>query len=169
MFEKDLNDAAYRLVAICHEKKLKVCSAESCTGGMVGEAITTIVGSSEIYDRGFITYSVDAKVEMLGVPKNFINKYDVVSPQVAEEMAKGALARSNADISVSITGLAGPGGETDTHAVGYVCIGASSKHKINVIEYNFIGDREMVRYQAATKALEMMIEIAQEFGTKDAA
>lgn len=160
MFEKDLNDAAYRLVTICNEKNLLVTSAESCTGGMVGAAITTIVGSSSVYERGFITYSILSKIEMLEVSANIIKKYEVVSPQVAEAMAKGALKHSKANLSVAITGIAGPGGETNTHAIGYVCISACSASSTNTQEYNFIGDREMVRYQSSIKALEMLIELA---------
>ncbi len=102
------------------KRNMKLATAESCTGGMVAAAITDIAGSSEIFDRGFVTYSNAAKVEMLEVPFDLISQFGAVSEEVAIAMAQGAMLRSGADIAVSITGIAGPGGGSDLKPVGLV-------------------------------------------------
>jgi len=136
---------------------LKLVTAESCTGGLLGALFTEIAGSSDVYERGFITYSNAAKIECLGVDAETINNFGAVSPQTAEAMAIGAIKKSQADISISITGIAGPGGGSLEKPVGLVYIGvcnknyAFSSHKIH-----FTGSREMVRLQALEKTLDIL-------------
>jgi len=107
-----------------------VATAESCTGGLVAGAITEVAGSSEWFDRGFVTYSNDAKVALLGVPPALIDQYGAVSEQVARAMAEGALAHSRADAAVAITGIAGPGGATPGKPVGMVCIALADDPRV---------------------------------------
>ncbi|WP_297838615.1 CinA family protein [uncultured Roseibium sp.] len=109
--------------------KKMVATAESCTGGLICGALTEIAGSSAAVDRGFVTYSNEAKNEMLGVPKDLIEKYGAVSKEVAIAMAEGALARSNADVAVSVTGIAGPGGGSAQKPVGTVHIAVAAKDR----------------------------------------
>ncbi|CTQ42355.1 CinA family protein [Roseibium aggregatum] len=109
--------------------KKMVATAESCTGGLICGALTEIAGSSAAVDRGFVTYSNEAKNEMLGVPKDLIEKHGAVSKEVAIAMAEGALARSNADVAVSVTGIAGPGGGSPQKPVGTVYIAVAAKDR----------------------------------------
>src|SRR6185312_12927366 len=112
--------AAKGLLALCLARGLKIATAESCTGGLVAGALTEIPGSSAVVERGFVTYSNEAKHEMLGVPNATLRKFGAVSRQTAQAMARGALKNSDADIAVSITGIAGPGGATPGKPVGLV-------------------------------------------------
>lgn len=138
---------------------LMLVTAESCTGGMVAAAMTDRPGSSEILERGFITYSNDAKHELLGVPKDTLSRFGAVSPQTATEMVKGAIAHSRAEIGVSITGIAGPGGGSDTKPVGLVYIGYGNKAGVvEVAEHRFQGDRSSIRRQSAEAALKHLIK-----------
>jgi nicotinamide-nucleotide amidase len=118
----DIDELSRRLGAACAEAKVKVATAESCTGGGVGEAITRTAGSSAWYDRGFVTYSNEAKVDLLGVKQETIGSHGAVSEAVAREMAQGALHQSVADFAVAVTGIAGPAGGTATKPVGLVWI-----------------------------------------------
>jgi nicotinamide-nucleotide amidase len=147
-----------------------LATAESCTGGWVGQVLTAISGSSGWYDRGFITYSNDAKQEMLGVPPATIRDFGAVSIETAEAMARGALVHSRATLSLAITGVAGPTGGTERNPVGTVCFAwASRAHpgvrgvdrdpsstEINctTARLHLTGDREQVRHQAVQVALE---------------
>ncbi len=134
-----------------------VATAESCTGGMIGAAITDVAGSSAIYDRGFITYTNAAKVALLGVSQATLDTYGAVSEQTAAQMAEGALARSNATLTVSTTGIAGPGG-SDYKPEGRVCFGlATSRTTITeTIDFGPIG-RAAVRQAATDHALAMLL------------
>src|SRR5476651_654735 len=105
MFDHEIRDAAERVLTSCRQRKLKIVTAESCTGGLVAAAMTAIAGSSDVVDRAFVTYSNEAKREMLGVPWDALLGYGAVSEPVARAMAAGALARSDADIAVSVTGI----------------------------------------------------------------
>lgn len=137
-----------------------IATAESCTGGMVSAALTDIAGSSAVLDRGFVTYSNAAKTEMLGVDSTVIAQHGAVSEIVARAMAEGALARSNADISVSITGIAGPGGGTPDKPVGTVMFGrAISGQSAESWSKAFGADksRAEIRHQAALFALELLL------------
>ncbi len=112
------------LIDLLRAKSLMLTCAESCTGGMLSSLVTDIPGSSDVFDRGFVTYSNDAKMEMLGVPAGLIDRFGAVSREVATAMAEGAIAHSKAQISIAITGIAGPGGGTTEKPVGLVHFGA---------------------------------------------
>ncbi len=136
---------------------LKIATAESCTGGMVAAALTDVAGSSDVFERGFVTYSNAAKVEMLGVSAATLAAHGAVSEPVAREMAEGALARSRADVAVSITGIAGPGG-SEFKPEGRVCFGfARQGHetRVETVEYGPRG-RAKVRAAATAHALGML-------------
>ena len=138
---------------------LRLATAESCTGGWVAGAVTAIAGSSEWFDRGFVTYSNDAKMEMLGVSAATLEAFGAVSEQTAGEMAAGALAHSHAQLALSITGVAGPGGGSVEKPVGMVCFGwAGEGGAPLVITRNFSGDRESVRRQSVICALQGVLE-----------
>ena len=138
---------------------LRLATAESCTGGWVAGAVTAIAGSSAWFDRGFVTYSNDAKMEMLGVSAATLEAFGAVSEQTAGEMAAGALAHSHAQLALSITGVAGPGGGSAEKPVGMVCFGwAGEGGAPLVITRNFSGDRESVRRQSVICALQGVVE-----------
>jgi nicotinamide-nucleotide amidase len=135
-------------------KKLMLVTAESCTGGMVAEAITSLAGSSNWFERGFVTYSNAAKQEMLGVKRETIENFGAVSEETACEMAEGALAHSHAQVGLAVTGIAGPEGGTETKPVGTVCFAWSQiDRKTTSITKHFVGDRTSIRQQAAFFAL----------------
>ena len=134
-----------------------IATAESCTGGLIAGAITEIAGSSAVFDRGFVTYTNEAKEAMLGVPKALLDSVGAVSAEVAEAMAKGALAASGADVAVAVTGIAGPGGATATKPVGRVYIGVAVRDgTAEAREHTFAGDRHAVRMQTVEGALERL-------------
>ena len=140
-----------------HLKKRRwmLATAESCTGGWVAASITAIAGSSEWFERGFVTYSNEAKREMLGVPAELIERHGAVSEEVARAMAQGALRHSRAQIALSITGVAGPGGGSEDKPVGLVCFGWARGNLTQVVETKrFSGDREAVRRAAVQHALQ---------------
>ncbi len=141
-------------------KNMRLVTAESCTGGMIAAAMTDRSGSSAIYERGFVTYSNEAKIEDLGVDSATIESYGAVSEQTAHEMALGALNNSHADIALSVTGIAGPNGGTKEKPVGlvYIAVALQNKEPV-VIKNNFDGDRTSIRQATAEKALELLIEI----------
>ena len=136
---------------------LKIATAESCTGGLIAATLTEIAGSSDVVERGFVTYSNEAKTELLGVPAAVIAQAGAVSAEVAEAMAEGALEASAADVAVSATGIAGPGGATTNKPVGLVYLGicrrgAPAAHERHV----FAGDRAAVRRAAVAAALDLL-------------
>ncbi|WP_375136024.1 CinA family protein [Nitrosomonas oligotropha] len=135
-------------------------TTESCTGGWVGQAVTAVPGSSAWYERGYITYSNTAKREMLGVQQATLDQYGAVSLQIAQEMAIGALNRSHAQISVSITGIAGPDGGTAEKPIGMVCFAWAAQDGLVQQETRyFTGDRETIRRQAVATALQGILRI----------
>lgn len=135
-----------------------IATAESCTGGMVAAALTEVPGSSEMFERGFVTYSNDAKQEMLEVPATLIGEQGAVSELVARAMAEGAVARSNATLSVAITGVAGPDGGSVGKPVGLVYIATAYKDASTLTKrYIFTGNRKSVRRQAVEIALKMLL------------
>ncbi len=137
-----------------------LATAESCTGGWVGELLTSNAGSSEWYERGFITYSNLAKREMLGVNPDTLKEYGAVSEETAREMAIGAIRHSHADVALSITGIAGPGGGSEEKPVGTVCFGWALKGSDPVAKRMlFEGSREEIRRQAVHAALEGLLQI----------
>jgi nicotinamide-nucleotide amidase len=144
------------------DARIMLATAESCTGGMVAAAITDISGSSGWFERGFVTYSNQAKTEMIGVPAELIEKHGAVSEPVARAMAEGALRNSRAQVSLAITGVAGPGGGTPEKPVGMVSFGWSNRLHTSVETLVFKGDREQIRVQAATHALRGLLALIDE-------
>lgn len=136
-----------------------VATAESCTGGMVSAALTDVPGSSAVVERGFVTYTNEAKTEMLGVPASIIEKNGAVSAPVARAMAKGALHSSHADVAVSITGIAGPSGGTDRKPVGLVWFGIADRNGVTRVERRVFADgsRDFVRTKATETALHLIL------------
>ena len=156
-------ELARQVVALCIEKNVMLATAESCTGGLVAGCLTEIPGASQVLERGFITYSDQAKIEMLGVMQITLRQYGAVSKDVALEMAHGAMARSEAGISVSITGIAGPDGGTTAKPVGLVHFGGRHYKGAMIhreMKFGEIG-RHQIRMQAVEVALEMIIELAK--------
>ncbi len=141
---------------LLREAKATLASAESCTGGMVGEMVTRVPGSSEYFDRGFITYSNRAKIELLGVPEAALAEHGAVSEPTARAMAEGAKARSNTTYALSITGVAGPGGGTPEKPVGLVFIALAAPDKTFVRKVRWPGGRDQVRQLSAMVALDML-------------
>ncbi len=148
---------AEALLALARSKGAKIATAESCTGGLIAGAITDIAGSSDIFDRGFVTYSNAAKTDMLGVQAATLAHFGAVSEEVAREMAHGALARSAADLAVSVTGIAGPGG-SGHKPEGRVCFGLAEKGHATLTETMEFGPlgRAKVRRATVVHALEML-------------
>jgi nicotinamide-nucleotide amidase len=162
VIETDLHDTARRLLALCRDRGLKIATAESCTGGLVAGTLTEIAGSSDVVDCGFVTYSNAAKQKMLGVAPTTLERYGAVSAETAEEMAAGALKRSDADLAVAITGIAGPGGGSASKPVGLVHFAAASRSgKTLAVKrtYGKIG-RRRVRERSVAQALDMLAELA---------
>ena len=148
-----LEETVYNLLK---EKNLALTTAESCTGGLVGATITNVPGISLYYKEGFITYSNEAKMKYLGVSKDTLDKYGAVSEQTAREMARGAVKNTGADIAVSVTGIAGPGGGTDEKRVGLVYIGIADKDDSYAEKFQFTGDRQKIRRLSAKNAINMV-------------
>ena len=152
-------DLASTILKSCRKAGLKLATAESCTGGMVAAALTDIAGSSDVVERGFVTYSNEAKTELLGVPASMIATHGAVSAQVATAMVQGALARAPVDIAVSITGIAGPGGATTGKPVGLVYFAVARKGAASRVErHNYQGERGAIRAAATERALELLLE-----------
>jgi nicotinamide-nucleotide amidase len=130
--------------------------AESCTGGLVAARLTNIAGSSGYFERGVVAYSNRAKTELLGVPQDLIDRNGAVSSEVAAAMAQGIRQAAHADLGLSVTGIAGPGGGTEKKPVGLVYIALSSSRGVKTAEHRFLGDREQVRLRASQMALDMV-------------
>lgn len=154
------DDLARRIVETAIGKKLAVALAESCTGGLVAAAITEVPGSSAVLERGFVTYSNAAKIELLGVPGDTIARNGAVSEETARAMAEGALRRSRADLAVSVTGIAGPGGGSAAKPVGLVhfalATSTSTRHRLERFDPGL--DRRQIRARAAETALSLLVE-----------
>ena len=156
--EEDVKKLAERVLKAATNKGVMLATAESCTGGMISAALSDIPGCSGALDRGFITYSNQAKTEMLGVNPRTIEAHGAVSPEVAAEMAAGARDRAKAGLAVSVTGVAGPGG-TENKPEGRVCFGIADEHgtRTETVDFGPLG-REGVRRATTAHALKMMIE-----------
>jgi nicotinamide-nucleotide amidase len=163
MFDDELTKASIALLDLCKDKKLTVATAESCTGGLVAGALSEISGSSAVLDRGFVTYSNEAKQQMLGVTPSTLDVYGAVSKECAEEMAKGALAHAQVDLAVSITGIAGPTGATPGKPIGLVYFCAASRSGRLIAHDRKYGDigRSNVRRASVMQALAMLQELAE--------
>ena len=156
----DTRTLAETVLDLCRRRGWKLATAESCTGGMIAAALTDIAGSSDVVERGFVTYSNAAKTDLLGVPASLIERHGAVSQQVAAAMVSGAIAHAPVDLAVSVTGVAGPGGGSAEKPVGLVHFGAARKSGPVVTERQlFSGDRDAVRAQATQRALELLIEL----------
>jgi nicotinamide-nucleotide amidase len=154
----DLRRAAIRVLELCRARKLLVATAESCTGGLVAAALTEIAGSSDVVDCGLVTYSNEAKQKLLGVPAAILTRHGAVSPETALAMAEGALQRSQADIAVSITGIAGPGGGSKQKPVGLVYFAAASRDGRQLARRRRFGKigRSRVRRRSVAVALALL-------------
>jgi len=140
----------------------RLVTAESCTGGWVSQAVTAVAGSSDWFERGFVTYSNDAKRELLGVREDTLARFGAVSEETAREMARGALERSKGTIALAITGIAGPTGGTPSKPVGMVCFAWAHDGQLRSETRRFTGDREGVRRQAVIRALQGVLEALDE-------
>ena len=158
MFPDRLRNLAMLILDDAEQARLRICTAESCTGGLVAALFTDIPGSSTVFDRGFVVYSNRAKEEMLGVPGDVLADYGAVSEPVARMMAEGALEASRANIAVAITGVAGPGGGTRMKPVGTVHVACARENRAVVHEMLQVGDigRENVRMAAVECALNLI-------------
>lgn len=160
IFSASQTTHAASVLQSARDKKLMLATAESCTGGIIAGCLTEIAGSSDVFDRGFITYSYDAKIVNLGVLQDTLTTHGAVSEETAYEMAKGALAHSKAQIALAVTGIAGPGGATPDKPVGLVYIGIANARtgEVKTIKNNFAGDRTDVRGATLDKALTLLAE-----------
>jgi nicotinamide-nucleotide amidase len=161
MIDKETAEAALRVFDLCRERKFTLATAESCTGGLVAAAITDIPGSSDVFDRGFVTYSNQAKQLLLGVSKDLLDKHGAVSAEVAKAMALGALSAAQTSIAVSITGIAGPGGGSPEKPVGLVFMACADRQgKFHARECRF-GDlgRSEVRRRSVIAAFALIEEM----------
>jgi nicotinamide-nucleotide amidase len=163
MPDRELIEPAQSLLDLCRGKKLKIATAESCTGGLLAATLTEIAGSSDVLERGFVTYSNEAKQAMLGVTALTLASHGAVSRETAEAMAKGALAQAPVDLAVSITGIAGPGGAVPGKPVGLVHFAAASRTGQLIHHERKYGDigRTQVRRACVAEALSMLRELAQ--------
>lgn len=152
-----LDGLATEVLDHCRKAKLTIATAESCTGGMIGAALTAISGSSDVVDRGFITYSNQAKQDMLNVSADALKMQGAVSELVAEQMAEGGLKAAKTGLCVAVTGIAGPGGGTDKKPVGLVYMACAKINSSTIVEKHiFEGNRDDVRIQTAKRALELL-------------
>ena len=163
MIDAETRALAARVLDACRAGGWKLATTESCTGGLVAGALTEIAGSSDVVDRGFVTYSNAAKMELLGVPEATLAKFGAVSRQTAEAMAEGALERSGVDLAVSITGIAGPGGGSAAKPVGLVHFAAvvrgSPAREQRKMLYGDVG-RSEIRRLSVLEALDMLLRLA---------
>lgn len=156
MIKGDIMENVELLIKELREKKLKLITVESCTGGLIGKKITDVSGASEVYEGGLITYSNEMKMMLVGVKEETLENFGAVSKETAVEMADGALKRYKADIAVSVTGVAGPGC-SEKKPAGLVYIGLATKNKKEAKEYHFDGNRAEVRNQTAQNAIDTVI------------
>ena len=163
MSDKELAERSEALLDLCKQKKLTLATAESCTGGLLAAMLTEIPGSSKVLDRGFVTYTNEAKQQMLGVTPNTIEFYGAVSKECAEEMAKGALAHAQVNLAVSITGIAGPTGAAPGKPIGLVHFAAASRSGRVLHRDRKFGDigRANVRRASVVEAIAMLMELAE--------
>ena len=153
---------AEKVVKLLKEKKIHISTAESCTGGMIASGIVDVSGASDVFEEGYVTYSDRVKMKLLGVKKDTLDAYTVVSAQVAEEMAEGVSKATGSELTVSVTGYAGPSDGEDGTPAGTVFIGTFYKEKAVSRHYHFKGDRQQVRLQARESAFELILERLEE-------
>jgi nicotinamide-nucleotide amidase len=162
VIDAKLLTAAKHLLDLCRKGGLRIATAESCTGGLVAGVLTEIAGASDVVERGFVVYSNAAKESMLGVPASTLKRYGAVSTETALAMAAGALKKSEADISVAVTGIAGPGGGTKQKPVGLVHFAAASRDGKHIARRQLFGKigRHRVRERSVAEALELLELVA---------
>ncbi len=162
MFPKVITEKAKILLEVCEGKKLMLATVESCTGGLLAGCLTAIPGSSAVVERGYVTYSNEAKMEEVGVDPALLERHGAVSREVAAAMAAGALSHAPVDLAAGVTGVAGPGGGTAAKPVGLVFISAAIKGAPPVVRENhFSGDRDAIREASVAVALDMLLELAR--------
>ena len=161
MFSEAVLQDAEALLAICRQKKLTLATAESCTGGLVAALLTEIPGSSDVFQGGAVAYANNAKLELANVKSSTIALFGAVSGQASNEMARGIAKRLKADLAVSITGIAGPGGGTELKPVGTVHFSVAAAGALEHTECHFEGDRKAVRMQAVTEAISLLTAAAK--------
>jgi nicotinamide-nucleotide amidase len=159
---RDIHDLATQVGSVLKSQGLILATAESCTGGGVAQAITEVAGSSEWFECGFITYSNASKTDLLDVPEALIVRYGAVSDEVAQAMAEGALANSNATITLSTTGIAGPGGAVPGKPVGTICFAWAMAHRTFSERLVFQGDRHAVRQQTVAHSLAGLLRFLEQ-------
>jgi len=155
------NELLVKVSDLFKKNNYKIAIAESCTGGLISNTLTDISGSSDYFDRGIISYSNTSKIELLGVPKALIIKHGAVSSEVAKAMADGIRKKSDVDIGLATTGIAGPNGGTPEKPVGLVFIAISTKKKTWVKKFNFSGDRLDIKEQTCIAALKMLLHVLE--------
>ena len=160
MFGPEIETVVAQLADVLRARGERLVTAESCTGGLVAAACTSIAGSSDWFERGFVTYSNEAKVEMLGVDAELIARHGAVSEEVVRAMAQGALARSRATWSIAVSGVAGPGGGTATKPVGLVWTALGGPGGVHAEARTWPGERTEVRMASVVYALELLVQAA---------
>lgn len=162
--DRDLVEDARALLELCRRKKLRIATAELCTGGLVAATLTDVAGSSDVIERGFVTYSNDAKQEMLGVAPEILERHGAVSRETARAMAAGAIAHAPVELAVSVTGIAGPQGATAEKPVGLVHFAAASRGGQLIDCERRYGDigRTQVRRASVTQALALLRQVAEQ-------
>ncbi|MEC9266249.1 MAG: CinA family protein [Pseudomonadota bacterium] len=158
MIDSELYEIASKTLQMFREMGASIATAESCTGGMITGVLTEVPGSSDVVDRGFVTYTNAAKSEMLGVDPDLIKAHGAVSAQVARAMAQGAMRNCSAEVCVAVTGVAGPG-HSERKPAGLVYIAGTAGTEIEVEEHRFIGDRAAVRRATVVAALDLAIRL----------
>ena len=158
MFNEALIKKAEQVINLCKAKKLMITTAESCTGGLIAGLFTEISGSSSVFERGFVSYSNQAKHELLGVSNITLDEYGAVSSKTAKEMALGAIKNSHAQISIAVTGVAGPTGGTIEKPIGLVYIAIFINNEIIIKKCNFSGNRNEIRFMTINCALDILLE-----------
>lgn len=162
MYDEDVAGLEETVVRTLREKGLTISTAESCTGGLIAQRLTSVSGSSEVFGYGFVTYWVEAKAKLVGVDPAAVERYNVVSAPVAAQMAAGALEASGADIALSVTGIAGPTGGDEVRPVGTVYLGAARGETVYLKKIRVSRpERAMVRARASQAALELGLRLAQ--------
>lgn len=151
-----------KISLILKKRHLKIVTAESCTGGLISHILTNISGSSNYFDRGIVSYSNKAKIELLGVPEDILEKYGAVSKQVAKAMAEGVRIRSGVDIGIATTGIAGPTGGTKEKPIGLVYIAITTPDNTIVKKFQFLGNRIENKESTCNASLQMLLDIITE-------
>jgi len=159
MFPIKIKLKAEKVFKLCLKKKIKLAFAESCTGGLLSSLITSYPNSSKIFTSGYVTYSNLSKRKMLDVKNKTLMKYGAVSKEVATEMVNGVWKKNKVNIALSITGIAGPTGQTKEKKIGLVYIGIKTKKGIDVNEFNFKGDRTKIRFNSLEKSIDLIFSI----------